>query len=109
MEKPGTPADTPHPHPASLPGRYPKCRNGHLRMSVGGSRFSRHHVFRVIAGDPITFEDLRSQPLTKEVMEEATRRIIDAITSQVAIVREEPVPTRRWDPELKRHVPIEDR
>jgi 2-methylcitrate dehydratase PrpD len=47
--------------------------------------------------------------LTKEVIEEANRRIIDAITSQVAIVRGEPVPTRRWDPELKRHVPIEDR
>ena len=71
--------------------------------------FSRHHVFRVIAGDPIEFEDLRSQALTKEVLEEATRRIIDAITSQVAIVRGQPVPTRRWDPELKRHVPIEDR
>ena len=68
---------------------------------------SRHHVFRAIAGDPIEFEDLRSQPLTKEVLADATRRIIDAITEQVAIVRGEPVPTQRWDPELQRHVPID--
>ncbi len=71
--------------------------------------FSRRHVFRASAGDPIEFGDLRSQPLTKEVLEEATRRIIDAITVQVALVRGEPVPTRRWDPGLQRHVPIEDR
>lgn len=71
--------------------------------------FSRSHVFRAIAGDPIEFEDLRSQPLTKDVLEEATRRIIAAITEQVAILRGEPVPTQRWDPDLKRHVPIPDR
>ena len=41
MEKPGTPADTPHPHPASLLRRLQQCRNRHLRMNVGGSRLSR--------------------------------------------------------------------
>jgi 1-acyl-sn-glycerol-3-phosphate acyltransferase len=71
--------------------------------------FSRRHVFRASAGDPIEFEDLRSQPVTREVIEEATRRIISAITEQVAILRGEPVPSQRWDPDLKRHVPIEDR
>ena len=71
--------------------------------------FGRGHVFRAIAGDPIEFEDLRSQPMTKEVLEEATRRIITAITVQVAVLRNEPVPTRRWDPDLKAHVPVEDR
>ena len=71
--------------------------------------FSRHHVFRVSAGAPIEFDDLRSRPVTKELLEEATRRIIDAITVQVALVRGEPVPTQRWDPDLKRHVPVEDR
>jgi 1-acyl-sn-glycerol-3-phosphate acyltransferase len=71
--------------------------------------FSRHHVFRVSAGAPIVFDDLRARPVTKELLEEATRRIIDAITVQVALVRGEPMPTQRWDPDLKRHVPIEDR
>jgi 1-acyl-sn-glycerol-3-phosphate acyltransferase len=66
-------------------------------------------VFRVSAGEAIEFDDLRSQPVTKELLEEATRRIIDAITVQVAIVRGETMPTRRWDPTLQRHVPIEDR
>lgn len=70
--------------------------------------FSRRHVFSAIAGDPIDFEDLRSQPLTKEVIEEATLRIVEAITEQVAILRCEPVPTKRWDPELNRHVPSEE-
>ena len=41
MEKPGTPADTPHPHPNSAARRPPKRRNRHLRMSVGGSRLKR--------------------------------------------------------------------
>ena len=71
--------------------------------------FSRRHVFRVSAGAPIEFDDLRSRPVTKELLEEATRRIIDAITVQVALVRGEPVPAQRWDPDLKRHVPVEDR
>ena len=71
--------------------------------------FSRHQVFRVSAGEPIEFDDLRSQPVTKDLLEEATRRIIDAITVQVALVRGEPMPTRRWDTDLQRHVPIEDR
>jgi len=71
--------------------------------------FSGRHVFRAIAGDPIEFSDLRAKPLSKEVLEEATRRIIDAITAQVAVLRGEPAPTQRWDPGLGRHVPIGDR
>jgi 1-acyl-sn-glycerol-3-phosphate acyltransferase len=71
--------------------------------------FHRDQVFRVSAGDPVEFDDLRSQPLTKDVLDEATRRVTDAITAQVAILRGEPLPTRRWDPDLRRHVPIEDR
>jgi len=71
--------------------------------------FSRDLVFRVSAGAPIEFDDLRAQPVTKELLEEATRRIIDAITAQVALVRGEPVPTQRWDPALQRHVPTADR
>ncbi|HET7725203.1 MAG TPA: lysophospholipid acyltransferase family protein [Propionibacteriaceae bacterium] len=69
----------------------------------------RGQVFRVVAGDPIDFDDLRAQPITKDLLEEATDRIIDAITAQVAIARGEPVPTRRWDPDLQRHVPVADR
>ncbi|MBU4434754.1 MAG: 1-acyl-sn-glycerol-3-phosphate acyltransferase, partial [Alphaproteobacteria bacterium] len=51
---------------------------------------SRHHVFRVSAGDPVDLSDLRGQPVTKELLDEATRRIIDAITAQVAVLRGEP-------------------
>jgi 1-acyl-sn-glycerol-3-phosphate acyltransferase len=69
---------------------------------------SRHHVFRVSAGAPIQFDDLRGQPMTKELLEKATKRIIDAITAQVALVRGEPAPNRRWDPQLQRHVPVDE-
>lgn len=66
----------------------------------------RDHVFRVSAGDPVYLDDLRSQPVTKELLAEATTRIIDAITAQVAILRGEPAPAVRWDPVLKTHVPV---
>ena len=71
MEKPGTPADTPRPHAASLLGRFPKCRNGHLRMSVGGSRLKEQtlgrwvHDFRAraAAGDGALSETERTELL----------------------------------------------
>ena len=44
MEKPGTPADTPHPHPKPAPRPLPKCRNHHPRMSVGGSRLKEYRT-----------------------------------------------------------------
>lgn len=67
---------------------------------------SRSHVFRVSAGDPVDLEDLRGHPVTKELLAEATTRIIDAITAQVALLREEPVPAVRWDPAVKGYVPV---
>jgi 1-acyl-sn-glycerol-3-phosphate acyltransferase len=67
---------------------------------------SRSHVFRVSAGDPVDLADLRGRPVTKELLDEATGRIIDAITAQVALLRGEPVPTVRWDPAIKGYVPV---
>lgn len=67
---------------------------------------SRSHVFRVIAGDPVDLDDLRGRPVTKELLDEATRRIIDAITAQVAVLRGEPAPSVRWDPAVQDYVPV---
>lgn len=67
---------------------------------------SRSHVFRVSAGDPVDLDDLRGRPVTKELLDEATRRIIDAITAQVALLRDEPVPAVRWDPATSTYLPV---
>lgn len=67
-------------------------------------RFSRHHRFVIAAGEPIDFRDLRGRPITKELLDEATERIIEAITAQVELVRGEKAPPRRWDPEVGGYV-----
>jgi 1-acyl-sn-glycerol-3-phosphate acyltransferase len=52
----------------------------------------------VKAGDPVDLEDLRSKPLTPDVLREATTRIMDAVTAQLADLRGETPPTTRFDP-----------
>lgn len=51
------------------------------------------------AGDPVDLDDLRGKPLTPEVLREATDRIMDALTAQLADLRpaEQP-PAVRFDP-----------
>ncbi len=50
------------------------------------------------AGDPVDLDDLREQPLTPEVLREATTRIMDAITTLLEDVRGEAAPAVRFDP-----------
>ncbi len=50
------------------------------------------------AGDPVELDDLRSQPLTPAVLHEATNRIMDAVTTLLADLREEEPPAVRFDP-----------
>jgi len=52
----------------------------------------------VKAGDPVDLDDLRDQPLTPEVLHEATSRIMDAITRLLEDIRGEPAPEVRFDP-----------
>lgn len=61
-------------------------------------------TMRVIAGDPVELDDLRSLPLTEEVLDEATNRILDAITALVAELRQESPPDGRWDLRLQRRI-----
>jgi 1-acyl-sn-glycerol-3-phosphate acyltransferase len=49
-------------------------------------------------GDPVPLEDLRDKPHTNEVINEATRRIMDALTALVADIRQEEAPAERFDP-----------
>jgi 1-acyl-sn-glycerol-3-phosphate acyltransferase len=57
---------------------------------------------RLLVGDPVPLNDLRSGPVTAETLRVATERIMAAITILVAELRGEQPPVRRFDPrELK--------
>jgi 1-acyl-sn-glycerol-3-phosphate acyltransferase len=55
-------------------------------------------TLRLVAGDPVSLDEFREQPLTAAVLEAATSAIMDAITTLVAEVRQEPPPAERFDP-----------
>ncbi|WP_313814410.1 lysophospholipid acyltransferase family protein [Glutamicibacter sp.] len=59
--------------------------------------FPRKHV-TVSVGQPVDLDDLRSGPRTRKVLEEATERIMDSITSLQADIRDELPPAKLWDP-----------
>ncbi|HET7387199.1 MAG TPA: lysophospholipid acyltransferase family protein [Nocardioidaceae bacterium] len=50
------------------------------------------------AGDPVDLDDLRGQKMTPAVLREATNRIMDAITAELAEVRGQQAPPVRFDP-----------
>jgi 1-acyl-sn-glycerol-3-phosphate acyltransferase len=52
------------------------------------------------AGDPVDLDDLRDQPLTPEVLQEATNRIMDDITALLEEIRGEQAPAVRFDPRV---------
>lgn len=54
-------------------------------------------TIRMKAGDPVDLEDLRGKPLTPDVLREATDRIMDAITAELADIREGTPPEERYD------------
>jgi 1-acyl-sn-glycerol-3-phosphate acyltransferase len=55
-------------------------------------------TLRLIAGDPVPLDDLRAVPITAATLNEATDRIMDAITALVAVLRPDPPPAERYDP-----------
>ena len=55
-------------------------------------------TLQLIAGDPVPLDDLRAVPITAATLNEATDRIMDAITELVAVLRPEPPPAERYDP-----------
>ena len=55
-------------------------------------------TLRVAAGEEILLDDLRPQPVTAATLDEATTRIMDAITVLVAELRDAVPPSHRYDP-----------
>jgi 1-acyl-sn-glycerol-3-phosphate acyltransferase len=70
-----------------MPGRKPRFPNLFPRKTL-----------RVATGDPIPLDDLRAQPVTAATLDEATTRIMDAITVLVAELRHAVPPVHRYDP-----------
>lgn len=64
-------------------------------------------TMRVTAGPPVDLSDLAGQPVTAQVLEKATDRIVDAITAQLAEIRDEEPPAVRFDAR-RRIGPAED-
>jgi 1-acyl-sn-glycerol-3-phosphate acyltransferase len=59
--------------------------------------FPRKHI-TMRAGDPVDLSDLIALPRTPEVVQQATDRIMEALTEQVAEIRGEVAPAERFDP-----------
>nr|WP_230977356.1 lysophospholipid acyltransferase family protein [Georgenia yuyongxinii] len=51
----------------------------------------------VVAGPPVNLDDLYDRPLEREVLQEATRRIMAAVTDQLAEIRGETPPGEPYD------------
>lgn len=68
---------------------YPYAKKPHL--------FPRTQITMKV-GDPVPLDDLQAQPHTTQTINEATRRIMAALTALVAEVRGEEAPAERFDP-----------
>ena len=68
---------------------YPYAKKPHL--------FPRTRI-TVKVGDPVPLDDLRDRPRTTETINEATSRIMAALTELVAELRHEVPPVERFDP-----------
>lgn len=68
---------------------YPYAKKPHL--------FPRTRITMKV-GDPVPLDDLRAKPTTVATINEATARIMAALTDLVAELRHEPAPAERYDP-----------
>lgn len=60
---------------------------------IAAPRLIPRPMIKVTAGPPVDLDDLRGQPITRAVLDQATDRIMTAITELVADLRDEPIPT----------------
>jgi 1-acyl-sn-glycerol-3-phosphate acyltransferase len=54
-------------------------------------------LMQVVAGPPLDIDDLRGQPITRELLQEGTDRLMDAITGLLEQIRGEQAPAHRLD------------
>jgi 1-acyl-sn-glycerol-3-phosphate acyltransferase len=65
---------------------------------LGFPRLLPRKTLRSIVGDPVPLDDLRRLPITAAVLDEATTRMMDALTALVAELRGAQPPAQRFDP-----------
>jgi 1-acyl-sn-glycerol-3-phosphate acyltransferase len=58
-------------------------------------------LMQVRAGEPIDLSDLADDPITPELLKEATERVMAAITRLLEEIRGEPAPVTRYDPKVE--------
>ena len=75
----------------------------HLRAKL--PKFFPRKRYQLTVGEPIDLSDLRSGPMTRTVLTEATERIEAALTEGVAELRGEAAPELIWDRSLRQRVP----
>jgi 1-acyl-sn-glycerol-3-phosphate acyltransferase len=63
-------------------------------------------TLEVRAGTPVQLDDLHGRELTAEVLNEATARIMAAITAELEVLRGESAPAVRFDPRTHNVTPI---
>lgn len=66
----------------------------------------RRKRFQLSVGDPVDLSDLYDLPRSRQVLELATTRIMDAVTALVAELREEAAPAQRWSFRSHRREPV---
>jgi len=67
------------------------------RYSKKVSLFPRKTV-RIVFGDPVDLDDLRAAPIDQRALNEATDRLMAAITALLEQLRGETAPLERWNP-----------
>ncbi|MFB2556881.1 lysophospholipid acyltransferase family protein [Herbiconiux liangxiaofengii] len=67
------------------------------RYSKKLSLFPRKTV-RILYGPPVDLDDLRGHPLDQKTLQEATARVMTAITALLEDLRGEQAPAERWNP-----------
>ena len=60
----------------------------------------------VVAGAPIDLDDLREQPVTEQLLQIGTTRLLDTITSLEAEIRGETPPDGRWNMATGERLPV---
>ncbi len=65
---------------------------------LGFPKLFPRKTLRLTVGDPVPLDDLREAPLTAASLDEATNRIMDAVTVLVAELRQEQPPAHRYQP-----------
>lgn len=64
----------------------------------------RRPTVRMRLGPPVDLSDLYDRPIDRDLLREATDRIMTSVVHGVAALRGEPAPSGTWDPRLGRRV-----